>query len=236
MPDVVGKPLADAATALAAEGLKAGVKYVPSDEPQGQVVAQAKPAGTEGKRGDTVQINVSVGAEPAADASVPNVAGRRLDEARQALEQAGFEVLALDLERRRAPQLERDRLPDARRRREHSGRIARDPLRARLVEWRSMALPEQTGRARRRPTLGRWLLALLAVVLGLAVRRRRLRVRRRRGGRRDDRAAATTGPGSAATVPDVEGCRARRRGRAARRRGPARGGQVRSLERAARPT
>ena len=97
VPDVVGKPLADAATALAAEGLKAGVKYVPSDEPQGQVVAQAKPAGTEGKRGDTVQINVSVGAEAAADASVPNVAGRRLDEARQVLEQAGFEVLALDV-------------------------------------------------------------------------------------------------------------------------------------------
>jgi beta-lactam-binding protein with PASTA domain len=97
VPDVVGKPLADAATALAAEGLKAGVKYVPSDEPQGQVIAQAKPAGTEGKPGDTVQINVSVGAEPAADASVSNVAGRRLDEARQALEQAGFEVLALDV-------------------------------------------------------------------------------------------------------------------------------------------
>ena len=77
--------------------MKAGVKYVPSDEPLGQVVAQAKPSGTEGKRGDTVQINVSVGANPAADASVPNVAGRRLDEARQSLDQAGFEMLALDL-------------------------------------------------------------------------------------------------------------------------------------------
>ena len=97
MPDAVGKELADAATAFAAEGLKVGVEYVPSDEPQGQVIAQAKPAGTEAERGDTVQVNVSVGAEPAADASVPSVAGRRLDEARQALEQAGFEVLALDL-------------------------------------------------------------------------------------------------------------------------------------------
>ena len=97
VPDVVGKPLSDAATALAAEGLKAGVKYVPSDEPQGQVIAQAKPAGTDGKRGDTVQVNVSVGTDPAADASVPNVTGRRLDEARQALDQAGFETLALDL-------------------------------------------------------------------------------------------------------------------------------------------
>ena len=97
VPDVVGKALADGATALAAEGLKAGVKYVPSDEPQGQVIAQAKPAGTEGKRGDTVQLNVSVGSDPAADAAVPNVTGRRLDESRQALDQAGFETLALDL-------------------------------------------------------------------------------------------------------------------------------------------
>jgi eukaryotic-like serine/threonine-protein kinase len=97
VPDGVGKELADAGTTFATAGLKVGVKYVPSDEPQGQVIAQAKPAGTEGMRGDTVQLNVSVGAEPAAEAAVPNVIGRRLDEARQALEQAGFEVLALDL-------------------------------------------------------------------------------------------------------------------------------------------
>ena len=61
------------------------------------MIAQAKPAGSEGKRGDTVQVNVSVGADPAADASVPTVTGRSLDEARQALEGAGFETLALDL-------------------------------------------------------------------------------------------------------------------------------------------
>ena len=96
VPDVVGQELADAAAAFAAEGLKVGVKYVPSEEPQGRVIAQAQPAGTERKRGDTVQLNVSTGPEPAAAATVPNVAGRRLDEARRALEQAGFEVLALD--------------------------------------------------------------------------------------------------------------------------------------------
>ena len=96
VPDAVGQELADAASAFAAEGLRVGVKYVPSEEPQGRVIAQAQPAGTERKRGDTVQLNVSTGPEPAAAATVPNVAGRRLDEARQALEQAGFEVLALD--------------------------------------------------------------------------------------------------------------------------------------------
>ncbi len=96
VPDAVGESLADAAAAFAAEGLKVGVDYVPSTEPQGQVVAQAQPGGTEVERGDTVQLNVSVGADPAEEASVPNVTGRRLNEARQVLSSAGFEVLALD--------------------------------------------------------------------------------------------------------------------------------------------
>lgn len=94
VPEAVGEELADAASAFAAEGLKVAISYVPSDEAQGRVVAQARPAGTTLKRGETVQLNVSVGSDPPAAASVPNVVGRRLDEARQALEQAGFEVLA----------------------------------------------------------------------------------------------------------------------------------------------
>jgi serine/threonine-protein kinase len=98
VPDVVGKELADAARAFADEGLKASVKYVPSNEAAGRVVAQAQPAGTQRKRGDTVQLNVSVGAQPAADAAVPDVVGQQNDQARQALESAGFEVLALNLQ------------------------------------------------------------------------------------------------------------------------------------------
>lgn len=97
VPEVVGQELAQAARAFAEEGLKVSVRYVPSREAQGRVVAQAQPAGTERRRGDTVQVNVSEGAEPAEDASVPAVAGQRLDEARQALDAAGFEVLAIDL-------------------------------------------------------------------------------------------------------------------------------------------
>lgn len=97
VPDVVGQELAAAARAFASEGLKVSVRYVPSREAQGRVVAQAQPAGTERRRGDTVQLNVSEGAEPAEDASVPDVVGQRLDQARQALAAAGFEVLALDL-------------------------------------------------------------------------------------------------------------------------------------------
>ena len=97
VPDAAGQELADAARAFADEGLKVAVRYVPSSEAAGRVVAQAQPAGTERTRGDTVQLNVSKGAEPATDASVPDVVGRRADQARRVLEQAGFEVLAVNL-------------------------------------------------------------------------------------------------------------------------------------------
>lgn len=98
VPDVVGQELADAARAFAEEGLKVSVRYVPSTEPQGRVVAQAQPAGTERRRGDTVQVNVSNGPEPQPAATVPTVVGRPLVEARRALEAAGYEVLAVNLE------------------------------------------------------------------------------------------------------------------------------------------
>jgi beta-lactam-binding protein with PASTA domain len=95
VPDAVGQELADAARAFADEWLNVAVQYVPSNEAAGRVVAQAQPAGTVLKRGDSVQLNISTGAEPAAEATVPDVVGQRLDRGRSALEQAGFEVLAL---------------------------------------------------------------------------------------------------------------------------------------------
>lgn len=98
VPDAIGKELAVAAREFARAGLKVAVAYVPSEEQAGRVIAQAQPAGTERNRGDTVQLNVSIGAEPAEAASVPNVVGQRNEQARQALEQAGFEVLALALD------------------------------------------------------------------------------------------------------------------------------------------
>jgi beta-lactam-binding protein with PASTA domain len=97
VPDVVGQELADAARSFADEGLKAAVRYVPSQEAQGRVVAQAQPAGTERKRGDTVQLNISIGAEPQPAATVPRTAGQTLERGRDVLEQAGFEVLALSV-------------------------------------------------------------------------------------------------------------------------------------------
>ena len=95
VPSVVGQELADVAATFADEGLKVAVRYVPSREAGGQVVAQAQPPGTELREGDTVQLNVSTGAEPAESAAVPRAVGQRLDEGRETLERAGFEVLAL---------------------------------------------------------------------------------------------------------------------------------------------
>jgi eukaryotic-like serine/threonine-protein kinase len=98
VPDAVGQELADAARAFAGEGLKASVRSVPSNEPAGRVVAQAQPPDTELTQGDTVQLNVSIGPDPGEPVAVPGVTGRRLDEGRDMLERAGFEVLALSLE------------------------------------------------------------------------------------------------------------------------------------------
>jgi eukaryotic-like serine/threonine-protein kinase len=95
VPDVVGQELADAARSFSEEGLKVAVVYVPSDEPAGSVVAQARPPGAELQSGDSVQLNVSTGAEPAADVQVPDVTGDKQAAGRDQLKSAGFEVLTL---------------------------------------------------------------------------------------------------------------------------------------------
>ncbi|HXH87279.1 MAG TPA: PASTA domain-containing protein [Gaiellaceae bacterium] len=96
-PDAVGQELAVGARSFGDAGLKVAVRYVPSQEAQGRIVAQAQPAGTELRRGDTVQVNVSTGAEPAPATAVPNVMGAEQERARSLLEDAQFEVLAIEL-------------------------------------------------------------------------------------------------------------------------------------------
>lgn len=96
VPEAVGKELAVAGRDFARAGLKVAVRYVPSDERTGTVIAQAQGAGAEAKRGDTVQLNVSTGSDSTGDSSVPDVTGRTNEEARKALDDAGFEVLVLD--------------------------------------------------------------------------------------------------------------------------------------------
>ena len=98
VPDVVGLAQTDAVRALQDAGLKAAVQLVPSQEPAGDVVAQAREPGASLERGDTVQINVSTGPDPAPSSAVPDVVGLGEEEARDELTGAGFRVQVLKVD------------------------------------------------------------------------------------------------------------------------------------------
>jgi serine/threonine-protein kinase len=91
-PDVVGDPLTDAEQTLTDAGLKFKVaaKPVYSDEADAGAVAEQSPAGdTQLARGDTVTLTPSKGQEMI---EVPDVDGKDVDEAKQILQDAGFDV------------------------------------------------------------------------------------------------------------------------------------------------
>lgn len=90
--DVTGASLADAQAELEEAGLKVEVatRTVTSDEfEQGQVAVQSPVGGSEAAEGDTVTLTVSKGPEMI---EVPDVVGDSVDDARAALEGAGFTV------------------------------------------------------------------------------------------------------------------------------------------------
>ena len=96
VPDVVGLTQAQATKALHDEGLKPSFQFVPSQQdPEGTVVAQAKPGGTTLQRGDAVGVNVSVGPEQVPLVAVPDTVGASEADARSRLETAGFRVQVL---------------------------------------------------------------------------------------------------------------------------------------------
>jgi serine/threonine-protein kinase len=90
--DVTGADLADAQTELEQAGLKVKVatETVNSDEfEQGQVAVQSPEGGSEAEQGDTITLTISKGPEMI---EVPDVVGDSVDDARTALEGAGFAV------------------------------------------------------------------------------------------------------------------------------------------------
>ncbi|MFC5723170.1 Stk1 family PASTA domain-containing Ser/Thr kinase [Streptomyces gamaensis] len=91
VPDLSGRQVADATSALAALGLKAQVSdaQVYSDVPKGAVAQQSPGTGTKLAKGDTVTLTVSKGKEML---TVPDVTGRSEADARRALTEAGFGV------------------------------------------------------------------------------------------------------------------------------------------------
>jgi Uncharacterized protein conserved in bacteria len=95
VPDVTGQLQDAAQRQLNSAGLKSGVVYLPSDEPEGTVVSQSPAGGTTRKRGTRVQLNVALGPDPGAQRAVPNVLSLDPATARSRLAAAGFEVQTL---------------------------------------------------------------------------------------------------------------------------------------------
>ncbi|MDW4906796.1 Stk1 family PASTA domain-containing Ser/Thr kinase [Streptomyces sp. ADMS] len=90
--DVTGASLADAQAELEEAGLRVKVATgtVNSDEfEQGQVAVQSPEGGSDAEQGDTVTLTISKGPEMI---EVPDVVGDSVDEAKAALEGAGFTV------------------------------------------------------------------------------------------------------------------------------------------------
>ncbi|MEU7720582.1 Stk1 family PASTA domain-containing Ser/Thr kinase [Streptomyces tibetensis] len=91
IPDVTGSDESDARSELTEAGLKVKVateRVNSSEYDKGQVVRQSPASGTAAE-GDTVTLTLSKGPEMI---EVPDVVGDSVDDARQALEGAGFEV------------------------------------------------------------------------------------------------------------------------------------------------
>jgi serine/threonine-protein kinase len=95
VPNVVGKPVAEAKSQL--EALKFKVETTPeaSQQPVDQVLSQDPAATTKADEGSTVKLTVSSGPEPV---EVPNVVGQSQTDASRTLTEAGFLVNAVPVE------------------------------------------------------------------------------------------------------------------------------------------
>ena len=105
VPDVVGQSEVDAAATLTKAGLEVAAKRVPSDQPDGTVVAQSPKAGEQAAKGTRVQINVSGGrtttggtttsgttTTPSATVTVPDLVGSTFADARRQLRDLGLKA------------------------------------------------------------------------------------------------------------------------------------------------
>jgi serine/threonine-protein kinase len=88
--DVVGQDHFIAGAEVEQFGLVADTYPVESAEPQGTVVAQSPAPGSELREGETVRLNVSLGAEPRPDVTVPDLTGPAASDARSACREAGL--------------------------------------------------------------------------------------------------------------------------------------------------
>jgi beta-lactam-binding protein with PASTA domain len=91
VPKVVGLQQAPAQRRLHGAGLGSQVKYVSSQQPSGQVVAQKPAAGSRLSKGAKVQLSVSIGPSTTT-VPVPDVIGQDQQTATSMLQGAGFQV------------------------------------------------------------------------------------------------------------------------------------------------
>lgn len=92
IPNLIGKSEEDAKKMIEDYGFELGtVKEKESHEEKGTVIEQDPSAGSEGKQGDAINITISDGSGKEMG-EVPYVLGMSEDEARAAIEEAGFKV------------------------------------------------------------------------------------------------------------------------------------------------
>jgi beta-lactam-binding protein with PASTA domain len=132
VPDATGRPQDAAQRQLNSAGLKAGVVYMPSDQPEGTVVSQSPAGGATVKRGTRIQLNASLGPNAGTQQAVPNVAGLTPQQECPAhvrrLQGAATHPQGLGAEPGRP-----HRRRTARRRQESSRRLAGDNLRRKVL-------------------------------------------------------------------------------------------------------
>ena len=89
VPDVTGKPYAEAVSILEGQGFKVRREEAQSDTAAKNTVISQSPTGT-AQSGATITITVSSGAQEAGSITVPDVRGKTKDDATAALVAAGF--------------------------------------------------------------------------------------------------------------------------------------------------
>jgi serine/threonine-protein kinase len=95
VPDVRGRSVTDAITALVGIGLNPKISHVYSSQPPDTVTGQFPPAPAKVLKGSNVRINVSRGAKPV---PVPDVIGQPYLNAKSALEGQGFVVKRVNVQ------------------------------------------------------------------------------------------------------------------------------------------
>jgi eukaryotic-like serine/threonine-protein kinase len=95
VPEVVGRNVDEATTALEGEGFEVETAPEESDQPEGQVLRQDPRGGTEADEGSTVTLTVSAGQETV---TVPNVVGMPQEQADSTLSELGFVVVPEQVE------------------------------------------------------------------------------------------------------------------------------------------